>query len=105
LSTSINTADFDFYTYRFINPDGKTTTTAVPDNLVVCKKVPEASDKSKAKRRRESSKSQDTMDTEKPKRRSKKTGEQLIPVPVNLMPDSLAIHTQNLTIGGIHKHR
>ena len=49
---AINFADYDYYTCRFINTDGKTTTISVPPNLIVPKKILDLSDKARISRRR-----------------------------------------------------
>jgi hypothetical protein len=55
LPPQINLTDFDFYTYRFINTDGKSTSTVVPENLIIPKKIPDLSEKAKISRRRRES--------------------------------------------------
>ena len=55
LPPQINLTDFDFYTYRFINTDGKSTSTSVPENLIMPKKIPDLSEKAKISRRRRES--------------------------------------------------
>ncbi len=80
LPPTLNTADLDFYTYRFINTDGKTTTTTVPEGLIIPKKIPENPDRVKSRRRRSDSLTKKKSEgdllspdgSEKPKKRSRK---------------------------------
>jgi len=95
LPSTLNTTEADFYTYRFINTDGKTTTTVVPDSFIILKKICDVPDKVKVKKRRESKKKKnfESLDAtgKVNNKRIKKSGSS---IPLS----ALQLRTQNTTV-------